>query len=127
MNVGKRCFEASKSAHPLLEPFRNPTVAATFSLVNPPPTESPLSLNDLGTFDAFASNWPTVLPSILKALSVTLQAWSPGVRSTLLSHPVQRYVLSLSDEEAIVATKKFHAGSNPMQEVEEQGFVVKGR
>ena len=127
MNVGKRCFEASKSSQPLLEPFRSAPAAGTFTLMNPPPTETSISLSDLGSYDAFASNWPTVLPAVLKALGVTMQAWSPAVRSTLLSHPVQRYVLALSDEEAIVATKKFVAGSNPMQEVEDLGFVVKGR
>lgn len=94
--------------------------------MNPPPTEASISLADLGSYDAFAPNWPTVIPAVLKALGVTMQAWSPAVRSKLLSNPVQRFVLALSDEEAIVATKKFVAGGNPMQEVEDQGYVIKG-
>ncbi|GMH80393.1 hypothetical protein TL16_g08529 [Triparma laevis f. inornata] len=125
MNVGKRCDENTKSKEsPFLIPFKQQQ--QQFTLQNPPPTEGPISLTELAQFDAFVHLWPQILPALINTLSVAYQMWAPEIRCKLLSHKLQRYALALSDEEAIVATKKFTAGTNPMEQVEQTGYVCAG-
>ncbi|GMH73757.1 hypothetical protein TrST_g13794 [Triparma strigata] len=126
MNVGKRCDENTKSKEsPFLIPFKQQQ-QQQFTLQSPPPTEGPIALSELAQFDAFVHLWPRILPALINTLSVAYQMWAPEIRCKLLSHKLQRYALALSDEEAIVATKKFTAGTNPMDQVEMSGYVCAG-
>jgi len=81
---------------------------------------------ELAQHDPFVHNYPNLVQPILTILSLALQISYPAYRAVLLPNPVARYALSVSDEEAVVGSKKFSAGTNPMTEVEQHGFVIKG-
>ncbi len=109
LSVAKRCNESSN-------PCAQREIAGF---------EGPVSLADLAAIDPFVHHWLTLLPVILSILTTTTRIFLPEIRAHLLSDPIARFALAVSDEEAIVATKKFTATSNPMEEVELHGFVIK--
>lgn len=69
------------------------------------PDEGPVSLNYLSLEDPFVPLWLKIIPDIIRVLDIVLKIWQPQYQSAFLRHPIQRYVLAISDDEAYMAKK----------------------
>jgi Exportin-5 family len=113
LSVGRRCHEASKNRpsggipSPGGSNVQIPTemsvadAAQTLSF----PDEGPVSIRDLSVDDPFVPLWPSILPSLLRIVSILFEIWRPRWQAVLLRDPIQRYVLSISDDDAYLCRK----------------------
>mmetsp|Transcript_56492 Transcript_56492/g.137113 ORF Transcript_56492/g.137113 Transcript_56492/m.137113 type:complete len:1521 (+) Transcript_56492:169-4731(+) len=113
LSVGRRCLEASKkrpsggipnvggSTVAIPNDMSTPEAAQTLSF----PDEGPVSISILADDDPFIPLWPSILPSLLKTVSIMFELWRPKWQAILLRNNIQCYALSLSDDDAYLCQK----------------------
>eukprot|EP00970_Alexandrium_tamarense_P003318 scaffold529_cov196-Alexandrium_tamarense.AAC.14 len=122
LSVGKRCHEAAKKRPNGGLPMQQlPSVLCVHF-----PDEGPVSLNELSINDPFVPLWPKLLPTLIRALDVTLGVWHPEYQATLLRNNIQRYALAISDDEAYLATKQENSTGGVFGQGGTAGSVVAG-
>jgi hypothetical protein len=122
LSVGKRCHEAAKKRPNGGLPMQQlPSVLGVHF-----PDEGPVSLNELSINDPFVPLWPKLLPTLIRALDVTLGVWHPEYQATLLRNNIQKYALAISDDEAYLATKQENSTGGVFGQGGTAGSVVAG-
>ncbi len=114
LSVGRRCHEASKKRPnggiPTTNGIPDTGLPVGMSITDAAetltfPDEGPVSIRDLSVDDPFVPLWPRILPHVLKMLDIMLKMWRPEQQAILLRDRIQRYALSISDDDAFMSRK----------------------
>lgn len=92
LSVGKRCRELSS---------RKTDSAVNADLVKQHHADHMYSIQDIALTDPFVPCWLEFFPTVLKVYKAIVSIWTTNCQAILLRHPVQRFVLAVSDEEVI--------------------------
>jgi hypothetical protein len=125
LSVGKRCHEAAKKRPNGGIPMQSMPPGTDPNTQNFP-DEGPVSMRDLSLNDPFVALWPRILPTLLKTFDVILRIWSPEHQAMLLRDRIQRYVLSISDDEAYLSRKADGKAGGVFGEGGTAGSIIPG-
>jgi hypothetical protein len=134
LSVGKRCHEAAKKRPnggiptaglgPATLPDGMTITEAAESLNFS--DEGPISIRDLSVDDPFVPLWPRILPHLLRMLDILFKMWHPEWQARLLRDRLQRYALSISDDDAFLSRKNDGKNGGVFGEGGTAGSVIPG-
>ena len=134
LSVGKRCHEAAKKRPnggiptAALGPATIPdgmTITEAAESLNFA-DEGPISIRDLSMDDPFVPLWPRILPHLLRMLDIMFKIWHPEWQTRLLRDRMQRYALSISDDDAFLSRKTDGKNGGVFGEGGTAGSVIPG-